>query len=123
MPITHVVAQGDCFSKIAKRYGFADYKVIYDHPDNAELKKKRPNPNVLWPGDRVAVPEREEKDVECASGKKHTFKVKVPKKTLRLRLVTIDDKPLANAEYELDVEGTVQSGTTDGDGRVEEKVP
>ena len=43
MPITHVVAQGDCFSKIARRYGFADYKVIYNDPANAELKKKRPN--------------------------------------------------------------------------------
>ena len=30
MPRNHKVAQGDCLSSIAKKYGFPDYKVIWD---------------------------------------------------------------------------------------------
>lgn len=124
MPITHVVAQGDCFSKIAKRYGFADYKVIYDHPDNAELKKKRPNPNVLRPGDSIQIPDLALKQVDAAAGKTHRFKVKLAEKALRLALNGADGKPLAGVDYELDLgEKKPRKGTTDGDGKLEEPIP
>ena len=77
MPI-HVVKPGECFTRIAERYGFSDYKALYDHPDNADLKKKRPNPNVLHPGDRIVVPDKEEKIIEgLATGKIHRFKWKL----------------------------------------------
>lgn len=54
----HVVRQGECLSAIAKRYGFASYRIIYDHPDNAELRRARPNPNLLFPGDVIVIPDR-----------------------------------------------------------------
>ena len=47
----HVVAQGEYFSLIAARFGFA-WKTLYEHPANAELRKKRPDPNVICPGGR-----------------------------------------------------------------------
>lgn len=124
MPITHVVAQGDCFSKIAKRYGFADYKVIYDHPDNAELKKKRPNPNVLRPGDSIQIPDHTLKEIDAPAGQMHRFKVKLAEKALRLALAGPDGKPLAGVDYELDLgEKTPRKSATDGGGKLEELVP
>ncbi len=47
---TQTVKQGDYFAKIAKKYGFSDWRTIYNHADNAELKQKRPDPNILHPG-------------------------------------------------------------------------
>jgi hypothetical protein len=124
MPITHVVQQGDCFSKIARRYGFADYKLLYNDPANAELKKKRPNPNVLKPGDRIQIPDRTPKETSVETGSKHTFKVKVAEKMLRIVLQGHDGKALGGVQYELDVgEKKPRKGTTDGGGKLEEAVP
>lgn len=124
MPFTHVVRQGDCFSKIAKQYGFADYKALYDHPANAELKKKRPNPNVLKPGDRIQIPDRTPKEVGVEAGKMHSFKVKIARKALRIVLEGHDGEPLAGVAYELDAgEEEPRKGSTDGGGKLEELVP
>src|SRR5262249_35811856 len=60
---------------------------------------------------------------EAATGKKHRFQVKIPKKELRLKLISLAGEPFANEPYEIDVEGEVKEGTTDGDGFVKEKVP
>ncbi len=122
MPI-HVVKPGECFTRIAERYGFSDYKALYDHPDNAELKKKRPNPNVLHPGDRIVVPDKEEKIIEgLATGKIHRFKWKRPRKALRLALRTHEGEPFKNEAYKLEVAGETIEGTTDGEGKLEHEV-
>ena len=51
----YTVLQGDCLSSIAKKHGFADWRVIYDHPNNSEFKKKRPDPNLIYPGDVIVL--------------------------------------------------------------------
>ena len=47
MAAYHTVVQGEHLSGIAKNYGFSSYKTIWDHAQNAELKKERQNPNLL----------------------------------------------------------------------------
>ena len=37
MPTTYIVRQGDCWARIARQFGFADYKLLYDDPANEEL--------------------------------------------------------------------------------------
>lgn len=124
MPTTYVVRQGDCWARIAKQFGFSDYKLLYDDPANAELKAKRPNPNVLRPGDSIQIPDRTTKTIDVGSGKKHTLQVKSARKALRLVLLAHDGEPLASADYELDIgDGEPRTGTTDGDGKLEELVP
>ena len=51
----YVVQQGDYLSRIALRFGFADWRAIYDHADNASFRKKRPNPNLIKPGDVISL--------------------------------------------------------------------
>jgi len=122
MPI-HVVRQGECFTKIAARYGFGDYRVLYDHPDNAELKKKRTNPNVLEPGDRIVIPDKDVKQEEgLGTGRFHRFRLRRPKKELRLKFERGDGQPLAGEAFVLEVGGQKIEGKTDGDGKIEEKV-
>lgn len=52
----HTVKAGECLSSIAASYGFRDYRTICDHPSNAAFRAKRPNPNLIYPGDVVMIP-------------------------------------------------------------------
>lgn len=119
----YTVEQGDHLSKIAKDNGFTDYTVIWDHPNNVDLKKKRQNPNILFPGDQLFIPDMEEKQESGATDKKHTFTV--DKKTLKLRLVLEDiyEKPIAGAQCALLVDGQTYQLTTDGHGKLEQEIP
>ncbi len=109
---------------IALQYGFRDPKVVYQHPDNADLRQLRPDPDVLYPGDVVNVPDPDPKKLPAATGAKHKYVVKSPpKRVLRLAFQSVDGKPLANADYTLSYGDQEISGTTDGDGMLEQLVP
>jgi LysM repeat protein len=120
MATDYFVQQGDYLSKIAKEFGFSDYRTIWNHPDNSELKSKRQNPNVLYPGDKLVIPDRNLREESCAVDKSHNFKVKRP--VLRLRLVLEDayEKPIANAQCVLTIDGDSRTITTDGEGKIDE---
>lgn len=117
------VKQGDCLVTIAQQYGFSSYEAIYNHPENAELKKKRPNPSIIHTGDVVFIPEHEPKQVDIATGKLHSFRLKRLVRMLRLKMQDVDGKALAGKAYTLDFGGALVEGTTDGDGKLEEPVP
>jgi len=119
----HIVIQGDYLSKLARKYGFSDYRTIWDHPNNAELKKKRQNPNVLLPGDKLFIPPKESKEESRPTEKKHRFEVKQKKLMLRLTLEDAFFKPIANAKCELTVEGQTLKLVTDGKGQLEHEIP
>ncbi len=71
---THVVEQGECLATIAARHGYA-WQTVYNAPENAALRRRRPNPNVLYPGDVVEIPEKRPVEARVATGRQHTFKV------------------------------------------------
>jgi N-acetylmuramoyl-L-alanine amidase len=122
MPTTHRVKQGECLSSIAEDHGFPDWKTIYDDPGNAELREKRPNPNVLYPGDKVVIPDKKPKKEACATAQTHTFKVKRAPCMLRIVVKDENEAPIAGKAYELIVGGETREGTTGSDGLVEEAV-
>lgn len=124
MPIDHTVRQGECLSKIALKYGFTDWKFLYEHPDNSALRRKRPNPNVLYPGDVVKIPEMRKKEEQAGTGKVHRFQVKTPKKFLRIVFKTPKGDVYENEPYTLEFEsGASKAGKTDGRGLLNEPVP
>jgi N-acetylmuramoyl-L-alanine amidase len=121
MPINYQVKQGDCISSIAFEHGFfAD--TIWNHPNNAELKKKRQNPNVLMPGDVVFIPDKRLKEVSEPTEQVHKFRCKNTPEKLKLQLL-LENQPRANEKYELEVDGLKFSGTADGDGRIRQSIP
>jgi N-acetylmuramoyl-L-alanine amidase len=122
MPL-HVVQQGEHLASIAEKYGFVDYRTIWDHAQNRELKQKRQDPNILFPGDEVFIPDRNPKEYEGETEQRHTFQVK--KRPLKLRLVLRDftNQPLAQAQCELQVAGASHALTADGDGKIEQTIP
>ncbi len=119
----HTVQQGEHLSSIAAKYGFADYLTIWNHANNANLKKRRLTPNVLYPEDRVFIPDRQQEWKSCNTDRRHRFLLRTP--VLKLKLVVEDqfEKPVANARCLLLVEGESRQVTTDADGQIEQRIP
>ena len=112
----HTVQQGECLAGIAQQHGFGDWRALYDLPENAELKEKRPNPNLLLPGDVVHLPESQPSAESTPAGQKHRFVRKGKKAALRLVLENEEGEPYADLPYELDLGSGPIEGTTDGKG-------
>ena len=110
------VNQGDSISSIAFAYGF-NWQTIWNHPSNAALKSQRQDPDVLYPGDVVYIPDKTPRIEERPVDAKHTFvKLSTPDRLI-LRLLR-NFEPRANEAYTLVIDGTSINGTTDGDGMV-----
>ncbi len=94
MPKTHTVAQGEHLPGIAAQYGFADYTPIWDDPQNADLKDKRKNPNILFPGDQVIIPDRELREEDAATDQHHPFTATIRKLKLRVKVLDLNNEPI-----------------------------
>jgi hypothetical protein len=117
------IKQGDTLAKIANVFGLADWKRIYSHPDNAEFRIKRPNPNLLHPGDVVFVPDQELREEAASADQRHSYVYRRPKQMLRIAVEDMDGKRIKDVRFELTVDGTRQSGTTDSRGIIEREIP
>lgn len=123
MPQYHKVSRGDCLVSIASQYGFVDYQVLWDHPNNAQLKARRKNPNTLVPGDSVFIPDKSAKEESRGTGAQHVFQTPLSPARLRLRFERFQEGPIAGAAYTLTVDGKISAGTTTAEGMVEEPIP
>lgn len=119
----HTVKQGECLSSIAKKYGLADWRIICDHPQNAEFKRNRPNPNVIYPRDKIIVPDKELKEENCGTEQRHKFKLKAPRTLIRIVLEDEEGRAFSGKKYMLRVEDKIFQDTTDEDGLIEQEIP
>ncbi len=120
MPVV-TVSLGDSITSIAKENGFF-WETIWNHGNNAALKAKRKDPNVLFEGDEVFVPELEIKEESRGANARHPFKLKGQQVKFKLQLLMMGE-PRANEPYTLVVDGKPLQGTTGGDGKLEHVVP
>jgi len=119
----HVVKQGECLSLIAKRYGFKSPLDIWNDGHNQALRDKRKGDfNVLFPGDVLFIPERNDKQVAKPTRQAHTFTVKLPPKKVLIFVRNAAEEPVAGADYVLEVGGERLTGKTDGQGKVEQTI-
>lgn len=56
MAMMHTIKAGENLISIAKAYGISDWRTIYNDPGNNAFRVKRPNPNLVYPGDRLLIP-------------------------------------------------------------------
>ena len=122
MPKLHIVRQGEYLSGIAQQYKFARWQTIYEHPDNADFRRRRPDPNVIYPGDRLRIPDKEKRFENGATDQQHVFRVARYKVLLRLKLRDGDQQPLAGEPYVLTVDDREYVGSADGDGLLEQEI-
>ena len=53
----HTVAPGDTLGRIGQRHGLS-WREIYNAPQNAAFRARRPNPNMIKPGDKIYIPSK-----------------------------------------------------------------
>ena len=117
----HVAEQGDCISGIAANYGFFP-DTIWNHPENADLKSARKDPNILLPGDSVFIPDKKEKTESVATEKLHKFKRKGVPEYLSLCFMA-NGVPRKGEKYTLNIDGKLSSGKLDGKGCCSAPIP
>jgi N-acetylmuramoyl-L-alanine amidase len=73
MSTEHIVGKDEHLLSIARSHGFATIDPIWNHPDNAALKKLRKDPNILLEGDKVIIPDRQTKQESASTEKLNRF--------------------------------------------------
>lgn len=119
----HKVRQGECLASIADHYRFRNWRTVYEAPENKEFRKKRPNPNVIYPGDEIVIPDVRRREELIATEAKHRFRAKTPRWVFRLQMLDNENNPIDNEPYLLRVHGEdpVEDKTT-ADGMVEVRI-
>lgn len=111
MPQVHTVVQGETLTRIARKYKFSSWKMLYDHPDNAPFRALRDNPNIICPGDTLVIPDKEPRFMCIASGKSHTFILKREREVFKMKLLNSRGKVWQGRRAVL----TVGDQTVDGE--------
>ena len=114
------VKQGECISSIAYEHGHF-WEKLWNHSDNAKLKEKRKDPNVLYPGDVVCIPDIELRKEPCDTEQKYRF-IKKGTPAKFCLIVERDDKPMKNTDYIFTTDGVNISGKTDEKGFLEVQI-
>lgn len=105
----YTVRTGDCLSSIAAEHGFDDWRLIYDAPANEAFRNKRPNPNLIYPGDTLIIPDTKPRKLLRPTAATHTITVHRERTWLRLQLKVHEPH-----HYLLEVGAERYTGVTDG---------
>lgn len=116
----HTVKQGESLSSIAKIYDFNQINTIYKHPLNDAFRSKRSNPEEIFPGDEIYIPEKEIKSEGIMTQMDNVITIKSEKRYLNLVLYDFFDNgvALANCPYQLKTSKKVHEGYFDGEGKL-----
>lgn len=119
--MSHEIRQGECVCVLAARSG-VPWKTIWDAAENDPLRAADRHPNVLLPGDALHVPERELRTESLATSKRHKLIVHGTLATIHITLVA-NLEPLADEPWILEYSGITIEGRSDGEGKLEAKLP
>lgn len=120
---THTVEQGQHLALIARAHGFTNWDTIWDAPENKELRDERKNPDVLYPGDELFIPDKEAHHESCATERRHKFVARVRPLNLRIVLSDQANRPLADHDCTLLVENDSKQIPTPTSGLLERQIP
>jgi nucleoid-associated protein YgaU len=89
----YTVRRGDTLSHIADEHGLASWRQIYDAPENEEFRRTHPDPDLIYPGDRVFVPDPNQKTETVPTTDRTRFRVTGSGVRLRFIFDNGDDNP------------------------------
>ena len=120
--VNHVVEQGEDINLIAHNYGFCPDSV-WEDGENTELREARGNPDTLFPGDVVFVPDKKAGEATCSAGSKHRFRLKGVPSVVEIRF-GYDGEPYAKQAYRIVASGYrgKAEGELDDEGRIKIRV-
>lgn len=110
----HTVEKGECMATIAKRFGFLNWKTIYDDPKNASFREDNPDPTCIQPGSSLYIPDKKRETVKAAGRPKVTFVAKKPELYFTVMLIDHQNRPLSDIPYTLTIGEQQYSGNTVG---------
>lgn len=124
MAKTRRVKQGEHLSGIAAEEGFANFRTLFDHGNNATLKnERRRDPHLLFPGDEVFVPDREDRVEKREADRSHRFQVEIRPLFLICKLLDLQRDPIKSAPCKVRVDGeTLPELSTDGAGLLKQRI-
>ena len=123
MPV-HTVREGECLATIARMYGFRDWRTIYQAAENAEFRRKRPNPNVIFEGDEIQIPETNTREEQVVTDRRHKFVTRLNRWVFRVHMRDETGTAIENEPYELRITGhRIIHGRTGDGGLIEAPVP
>ncbi|WP_165729569.1 peptidoglycan-binding protein [Pseudoalteromonas sp. 31A1] len=115
----HTVAQGETLLRIAKQYGYQTSKALYNHPSNAEFKALRPDPNLIYPGDKITIPPKKEKFIPLRTNSINSFVVQNEKEYFRLQVSYDDGDDVAGKRVVLNIGNQTIDTVLQSDGLIE----
>jgi len=115
----HTVAQGETLLRIAKQYGYQTSKALYNHPSNAEFKALRPDPNLIYPGDKITIPPKKEKFIPLRTNSINSFVVQNEKEYFRLQVSYDDGDDVAGKRVVLNIGSQTIDTVLQSDGLIE----
>ena len=120
----YVVPQGDYLTRLAHRMGF-DADAVWSHDANRALCERRPNRELLHPGDVLHVPAPERRQgLALTPHQENRYRARIPRVGVSLTLRDAANQPFANKPYRvLGMGPSAHEGTTDVDGALSFSVP
>ena len=119
--MVRIVRQGDSIISLSKRYGIPVDKIL-NHPDNSPLRERKRNASILFPGDRITIPDKELKEEDGATEQRHRFRCNNRTSWLRAKFLR-KGEPRSGEPYLLIVDGKDFRGNLDSQGKLEARVP
>ena len=115
------VGSNESTSSLAKKNGFY-WRTIWEHGENAALRQKRKDPNVLSADDDIFIPELKKKKVSVGTEAEHEFVRKGEPTEIKMQLLELGE-PRKNAPYIFECADKLVNGQTDGEGILKQLVP
>ncbi|WP_198263756.1 LysM peptidoglycan-binding domain-containing protein [sulfur-oxidizing endosymbiont of Gigantopelta aegis] len=121
MPVKkHIVKQGESLTSIAKKYGFNQYETIYKNAANDFFRNKRSNPEEIFLGDELFIPEKETKTEELTVKTDNEIIINKEKRFLNIELYDFFDQgqALADSPYTVVIGDKTFRGKLDASGKL-----
>lgn len=118
----YVIRQGDYLTQLAHRMGF-DADAVWNDEGNRELRDRRPDRDVLRPGDVLQVPAAAPPGLDLSPHTSNSFKATIPRVEVRLTLRDVEGHAYASEPFCVHGPPQPVHGTTDGDGCAVLSVP
>jgi len=115
----HTVAQGETLLRIARQYGYQTSKALYNHPSNAEFKALRPDPNLIYPGDKITIPPKKEKFIPLRTNSINSFVVQNEKEYFRLQIIHEDGDDITGKRIVITIGSQTIDTVLPGNGLIE----
>jgi Putative peptidoglycan binding domain len=117
-----IIAQkGDCLINLSRQEGLS-WEAVWNHPENAALRRRRKYLNIIKEGDAVFLPDLAVAEYLRQTDQLHKFVVEGRKVRFTLKLLD-QGTPRAGEDYVLSVRNRSLKGRTDENGSLSEWIP